>query len=178
MSDHSIRLVFDPQRTKLSTIAHLMGRIGYQLSPLDRSRDQHIQQESKRLLVQIAIAGFLAANSMWIAVALYAGEFSGVVFEYRYFLGLVGTALGTLAVAGPGRTFFVGALASLKSRTPHMDLPIAVGLSVGTVVGMINGGAGVSVVDRTVDPISAATACGPRRGPDVANYAAARNSHC
>jgi Cu2+-exporting ATPase len=138
MSDHSIRLVFDPQRTKLSEIALLMGRMGYQLSPLDRSRDEHIQQESKRLLAQIAIAGFLAANSMWIAVALYAGEFSGVVFEYRYFLGLTGTALGMLAVAGPGRTFFVGALASLKTRTPHMDLPIAIGLSVGTVVGIIN----------------------------------------
>ena len=138
MSDHTIRMVFDPQRTKLSAIAQLMGRMGYQLSPLDRSRDVHIANESKRLLVQIAIAGFLAANSMWIAVALYAGEFSGVVFEYRYFLGLMGTALGTLAVAGPGRTFFVGALASLKTRTPHMDLPIAIGLLVGTVVGIIN----------------------------------------
>ncbi len=138
MSDHSIRLMFDPQRTKLSTIAQLMGRMGYQLSLLDRSRDQHIQQESKRLLVQIASAGFLATNSMWIAVALYAGEFTGVVFEYRYFLGLIGTALGALAVAGPGRTFFVGALASLKTRTPHMDLPIAIGLFVGTVVGIIN----------------------------------------
>jgi len=131
-------LVFDPQRTKLSTIAQLMGRMGYQLSPLDRSRDQHIQRESRRLLVQIAIAGFLAANSMWIAVALYAGEFTGVVFEYRYFLGLMGTVLGTLAVAGPGRTFFHGAFASLRSRTPHMDLPIAIGLFVGTVVGIIN----------------------------------------
>jgi P-type Cu2+ transporter len=138
MSDHSIRLVFDPKRTKLSEIAQLMGRMGYQLSPLDRSRDEHIQQESKRLLVQIAVAGFLATNSMWIAVALYAGDFSGVVFEYRYFLGLMGTALGALAVAGPGRTFFVGALASLKTRTPHMDLPIAVGLLVGTGVGIIN----------------------------------------
>lgn len=138
MSDHTVRIVFDPRQTKLSAIAQLMGRMGYQLSPLDRSRDQHIQQESKRLLVQIAIAGFLATNSMWIAVALYAGEFTGVVYEYRYFLGLMGTTLGTLAVAGPGRTFFVGAIASLKSRTPHMDLPIAVGLFVGTVVGIIN----------------------------------------
>ena len=138
MSDHTIRMVFDPQQTKLSSIAQLMGRMGYQLAPLDRSRDEHIAEESKRLLVQIAIAGFLAANSMWIAVALYAGEFSGVVFEYRYFLGLMGTLLGALAVAGPGRTFFTGALASLKTRTPHMDLPIAIGLMVGTVVGIIN----------------------------------------
>jgi P-type Cu2+ transporter len=138
MSDHTMRIIFDPQRTKLSAIAQLMGRMGYQLAPLDRSRDEHIARESKRLLMQIAIAGFLATNSMWIAVALYAGEFSGLVYEYRYFLGLMGTALGALAVAGPGRTFFVGAIASLKTRTPHMDLPIAIGLLVGTVVGTIN----------------------------------------
>ncbi len=143
MSDHTLRIIFDPQRTKLSAIAQLLGRMGYQLSPLDRSRDEHIAQESKRLLVQIAIAGFLATNSMWIAVALYAGDFSGLVYEYRYFLGLLGTALGGLAVTGPGRTFFVGALASLKTRTPHMDLPIAIGLSVGTLVGIINAIRGV-----------------------------------
>ncbi len=138
MSDHTIRIVFDPRRTKLSVIAQLMGRMGYQLAPLDRSPDKHIEHESRRLLTQIAMAGFFAANSMWIAVALYAGEFSGVVFEYRYFLGLMGTALGVLAVVGPGRTFFVGALASLAARTPHMDFPIAIGLLVGTLVGIVN----------------------------------------
>ncbi len=149
MSDHTVQLIFDPQETKLSRIARLFDRLGYKLTPLDRSRDTHLQLENRRLLIQIAIAGFLAANAMWIAVALYAGDYSGLAPEFRYFLGLVGTALGTVAVIGPGRTFFVGALASLRTWTPHMDLPVALGLAAGMVVGAINAisGAGHTYFD-------------------------------
>ncbi|MEZ6137143.1 MAG: heavy metal translocating P-type ATPase [Pirellulaceae bacterium] len=142
MSDHTLRVIFDPQTTKLSQIAQLLDRLGYHLSPLDRSRDKHLETENRRLLTQIAIAAFLAANAMWIAVALYAGDYSGLEPGYRYFMGLVGTALGVTATLGPGRTFFVGALASLKTRTPHMDLPVALGLTVGTVAGTVNAIAG------------------------------------
>lgn len=138
MSDHSLRFVFDPQQIKLSRIAQLLDSLGYGLAPIDPNRDNQIQQTSRRLLTQIAIAGFLAANAMWIGVALYAGEFSGVEAQHRYFLGMVGTALGVGAVIGPGRTFFVGALASLRTWTPHMDLPVALGLSVGSTVGVFN----------------------------------------
>ncbi|QDV21782.1 heavy metal translocating P-type ATPase [Aureliella helgolandensis] len=136
MNQHTLQLAYDPGAIKLSQIAQLLDRLGYQLSPFDPSRQDHLQHENRRLLVQIAIAGFLAANAMWIAIGLYAGEFGGGSFDQSYFLGLVGTALGVASVAGPGRTFFVGALASLKTRTPHMDLPVALGLSVGTVVGI------------------------------------------
>lgn len=138
LSDHTLRIVYDAEQTKLSRIAALLDKMGYQLAPLDKTSDKHIELESRRLLIRIAVAGFLAANSMWIAVALYAGEFSGVAIEHRYFLGLVGTILGVLSVAGPGRTFFVGAIASLKTKTPHMDVPIALGLAVGTVMGLLN----------------------------------------
>lgn len=138
MSDHTVRVIFDPQATQLSRIARLLDQLGYRLTPLDRSRDTHLQVENRQLLIQIAIAGVLAANAMWIAVALYAGDFSGLAPEYRYFLGFMGTLLGTLAVVGPGRTFFVGALASLKARTPHMDVPVALGLAAGTAVGAYN----------------------------------------
>ncbi|MCA9134908.1 MAG: heavy metal translocating P-type ATPase, partial [Planctomycetales bacterium] len=116
MSDHTVQLVYDPQTIKLSEIAKFLDSLGYQLSPFDKTREKHLQAENRRLLIQIAIAGFLAANAMWIAVALYAGDFSGLAPEFRYFMGLMGTALGIAAVAGPGRTFFVGALASLKAR--------------------------------------------------------------
>jgi Cu2+-exporting ATPase len=136
MSDHTIQLTFDPTRTRMSAIAQTLDRLGYQLLPLDRSRDNHLRDENRRLLIQIAIAGFLAANAMWIAVALYAGQFTGVAEEHKYFFGLVGIVLGAAAVIGPGRTFFIGAMAALRTRTPHMDMPIALGLSVGTVAGV------------------------------------------
>lgn len=138
MSRHTIQLIWDPRTTQLSRLACFLDRLGYQLSPFDPSQHDPLEHENRRQLIQIAIAGFLAANAMWIAVALYAGHFSGVALELRYFLGLVGTTLGTLSVLGPGRTFFNGALAALRTRTPHMDLPVALGLAAGTSVGIWN----------------------------------------
>ncbi|MEZ6090408.1 MAG: heavy metal translocating P-type ATPase metal-binding domain-containing protein [Pirellulaceae bacterium] len=138
MSDHTIRIVFDPQQLRLSEIARVLDRLGYQLSPLTKELDDHFAIENRKLLIQIAVAGFCAANAMWIAIALYAGEASGVAEEHRTFLRVMGTGLGLLAVGLPGRTFFRGAIASLRTRTPHMDLPVALGLSVGSVVGLIH----------------------------------------
>lgn len=138
MSDHTIRLRFDRAKTKLSEIARLIGKLGYELAPLNTQREDRFRAENRRLLSQIAIAAFCASNAMWIAIALYAGEATGVVASQAYFLRLIGTFLGLTAVAIPGRTFFVGAIASFRTRTPHMDLPVALGLSVGSVVGTVN----------------------------------------
>jgi len=138
LSDHTLRLLFDPTRIRLSQIARLLDRLGYELAPLTKNPDDHFRRENRQLLIQVAIAGFCAANAMWIAVALYAGAASGVAADHRFFLRMIGTGLGVAAVVFPGRTFFVGAWASLRTRTPHMDLPVALGLSVGTLVGGIN----------------------------------------
>lgn len=142
MAEHTIRFVFDVTLLKLSDIAALLNRLGYQLSPIKDHVQGHLQQENRRQLVQIAVAGFLAANAMWIAVALYAGEFTGVATEHRFFLTSMGTILGLASVLGPGRTFFRGAWGALQARTPHMDLPIALGLCVGSIVGTISGFSG------------------------------------
>lgn len=138
LSDHTLKLIYDPKQTKLSGIARFLDRLGYQLLPLDRSRENHLRQENRRMLIQIAIAGFFAANAMWIAVALYAGQFSGLAAEHKYLFELVGMGLGSAAVFGPGRTFLRGAIASIKTRTPHMDLPIGLALFVGAVIGTWN----------------------------------------
>ena len=138
LSDHTLKIIYDPSTTKLSGIARFLDGLGYQLLPLDRTRENHLKQENRRLLVQIAIAGFLAANAMWIAVALYAGHFSGLAADQKYFFELIGMLLGTAAVCVPGRTFLKGAVAAVRARTPHMDLPIALALVVGAIVGCWN----------------------------------------
>jgi P-type Cu2+ transporter len=138
MSDHSINILFDPAVIRLSKIARLLHQLGYELMPLVRDDDHVFQKQNRKLLVQIAIAAFCASNAMWIAVGLYAGEASGVAWSHREFLRFIGTGLGLVSVFVPGRTFLFGALASLRSRTPHMDLPVALGLFVGSLAGIIS----------------------------------------
>ncbi len=146
MSDHTLKVIFDPKRIVMSDIARLMDRLGYEIAPLSAKRNDHFRLENRRMLVQIAIAGFCAMNAMWIAIALYAGDASGVDAGQRTFLRLIGTGLGIVAVTIPGRTFFKGAFASIRTRTPHMDLPVALGLSVGTIAGIVSAITGIGDV--------------------------------
>ena len=146
MSRHTIEIIFAPQQIKLSQIADLIGQLGYTAFPLTDQPVGAFAAENRRLLMRIAVAGFLAANAMWIAIALYAGDASWVAADHRSLLRLFGTGLGLASVLGPGRVFFVGALASLRTRTPHMDLPVALGLLVGSVVGGYNAFVGVGEV--------------------------------
>jgi Cu2+-exporting ATPase len=138
MNDHTIQIAFDPNVTPLSRIAGLLDRLGYSLSPISSQRDEPFLRENRRILIQIALAGFLAANAMWIAVALYSGGGDGsrIATEYRVFFHWFGMALGVASVLGPGKTFLRGAAASIRTRTPHMDLPVALGLLVGSVSGI------------------------------------------
>ncbi len=138
LSDHTLEAVFDPTQLRLSELASFVSRLGYQLAPLVESeRQQRDEVENRQHLVRIATAFFCAANAMWIAVALYAGAFSGMAAEHRWLLHWAGVLLGLISVAFPGRTFFRGALAALRTRTPHMDLPVALGLLVGAVAGLV-----------------------------------------
>ncbi len=138
LSDHTLEAVYDPQTMKLSEVATLVSRLGYQVAPLVESKRQLREAaENRQHLVRIAIAGFCAMNSMWLAVALYAGTFSGIAPEHRWLLHWAGVILGMISVAFPGRVFFRGAWAALRTRTPHMDLPVALGLSVGAIAGLV-----------------------------------------
>lgn len=139
LHDHSIEVTFDPSATKLSKIAEQLAGIGYRIFPwTDGSAAQRYRAESRQRLVQIAIAGFCAMNAMWIAVGIYAGQFSGIAESQITLLRFAGVMLGMIAAFGPGRQFFQGALAAIKTRTPHMDLPISLGVGVGAIAGVFS----------------------------------------
>ena len=45
---------------------------------------------------------------------------------------------GMIALAWPGSLFFRGAWAALRTKTAHLDLPIAIGLAAGGIAGTVN----------------------------------------
>ncbi len=139
LHDHSVEVTYDPQQTQLPEIAARLSRIGYRVTPwVEGSSSERYRQESRQRLVQIAIAGFCAMNAMWLAVGIYAGEHSGILFSHVQLLRIAGVILGLIAAFGPGWTFFRGAWAAIKTRTPHMDIPLALGIGVGAIAGVIS----------------------------------------
>ncbi|MCG8652883.1 MAG: heavy metal translocating P-type ATPase metal-binding domain-containing protein, partial [Pirellulales bacterium] len=107
MHARTVEVVFDPAVTRLSQIGELLFRLGYRVSAWrEELQNQKDSDDSQRLMVDIAVAGFCAANAMWIAIALYAGQFSGMAAGHVTLLRVAGVVLGALAVIFPGRVFF------------------------------------------------------------------------
>ena len=144
MSDQTVELVYDPTRTQPIDVSRKLGKLGYSLAPwtVDSEDDQGFREQQREHLSGIALAVFFAANAMWIGIALYAGEATGMTAGHETFLRWVGTLLAVLAVALPGRIFFHTAWQAIQTRTPHIDIPIALSLLIGTIgslVGVVRG---------------------------------------
>ncbi|HXS19434.1 MAG TPA: heavy metal translocating P-type ATPase metal-binding domain-containing protein, partial [Polyangiaceae bacterium] len=128
-----VDVTFDPTRAKLSGVARALARLGYTPRPF-RAREAQAarQRELRGLLLRMGVAGACAGNVMLMAFALYSGEFgfeeAGTMDHAtrRFF------ELGSLVVSLPslwaGGLFFRGAWGALRTRSPHMDLPIAIGI--------------------------------------------------
>ncbi len=135
----TIDLVWQPESVRLSDIARQVARLGYRVQPLVSSRRAHEQKALVRQqLIQIAIAGACSGNVMLLALAIYLGEWTGMAAEHVQLLRFACTAVGLVALLGPGSVFFRGAWYALKTGTPHMDLPVALGLGVGAASGVWN----------------------------------------
>ena len=124
------------QATPLSALARTLDRLGYQPHPMKRGEAQERRrQEARANLLRIAVAGALAGNVMGIAFALYGAYLNGMEESLRDFFRWTALVLTAISLLWPGRVFFIGAWASLRTRTPHMDLPIAIGIGAGFLGG-------------------------------------------
>ncbi len=132
-------IVWVDDAVQLSRIARSLDSLGYPVHPYRVSQMEEIKKkEYRQHLIRIAIAGACMSNVMVIAFALYGGMFSGMDMSYRSYFRWVSLAITLIAVLGPGKTFFVGALSSFRTRMMHMDLPVAIALTAGTVWGGYN----------------------------------------
>lgn len=127
-----LRVTWENERAPLSEIARALDSLGYRPHPSDASAAVALERRGDRaLLLRVGLSGAAAGNVMLMALALYSGAFGGMTPEYvslfRWFSLLITTPTVFLA----GSVFFRGALAALRTRTPHMDLPVSVGILAG-----------------------------------------------
>ncbi len=124
-------ITWRPAHTRLSAIGRALDRLGYTPHIHGASRAQEARRaEDRASLARLGVAAACAMNLMFLHGALYAGDYSGMAANFeRFFRGL------SLVVAVPvlvysARPFFQTALAGLKARVVHIDLPIAIALAV------------------------------------------------
>jgi Cu2+-exporting ATPase len=135
----SVRVRWHPDQIQLSRIAAVLFQLGYRPYPSRASeKSRRREEENRRHLVRIGIAAAAAGNNMLIAASLYLGMFSYMSLGMEWMLRVASCVVGLVAFFGPGRVFIRGAVGALRTWTPHMDLPIALGLTAGTVAGLVN----------------------------------------
>lgn len=135
----TVRVTWQLATVQLSQIAQTLAQLGYPPHPVGRAKQDDIrQQENRRHLIRLGVAGAAAGNNMLIAIALYLGMFSHIGESTVVLLRWTSCLLGTISVVWPGSVFFRGGWYAWRTWTPHMDLPIALGLGAGLISGIVN----------------------------------------
>jgi P-type Cu2+ transporter len=86
-------------------------------------------------LVRLGVAGAIAGNVMLLSFALYSGAFQGMAPEFRRLFEVASMIISVPSLSYCAMEFYRGALSSIRTRTPHMDLPVSLGILAGALWG-------------------------------------------
>ncbi|MGW8266863.1 MAG: heavy metal translocating P-type ATPase, partial [Longimicrobiales bacterium] len=126
------RVKWDPTKVKLGEVAGRISALGY--------RPRILGEEGlpdTDLLVRLGVAAFAAMNIMMLSAALYTGWLGGMDPRYVALFQWISLALAAPVAIWCAEPFFVAAASGLRHGILHMDLPIALGVSVLFVHGAV-----------------------------------------
>lgn len=127
-TNNKATIVWADDVVKLSGIIDMIRAIGYNAFPYDASiQEARANQERKEYYLKMSVALFGTMNIMWIAVAQYAGYFTGIAQDMKTVLNVAEGVLATPVLFYSGWVFFRGAYFGLKTRVVNMDLLVATG---------------------------------------------------
>ena len=124
---------FDPRVIRLAEVATLLESLGYppdlNLADLERPSNPI----SRRLWLQVAVAGFAFGNTMLFSLPAYFGlgsrldTFSGP--EFKAMFGWLSLALSIPVVVFSAADYWRSCLFSLRQRRMSIEVPIAAGIA-------------------------------------------------
>lgn len=127
-TNNKARLVWDSKILKLSKIIDMIRAIGYNAYPYDATMQEvRANKERKEYYLRMAVAAFASMNMMWIAIAQYAGYFTGMTQEIKTILNIAEWVLATPALFYSGWVFYRGAYYGLRNGTVTMDMLVVTG---------------------------------------------------
>lgn len=118
-----VELIWDPAQGELKEFLGEVEKFGYRLGPSRKGVHKH----SRGLLMRMAVSISMAMNVMMFSLSYYFGlapEDGGL---YMFF-GWLSLVLASVSVIAGGGVFFKGAIAGLKRRVAHLDVPISLGM--------------------------------------------------
>ena len=136
-TNNKATIVWDDDTVKLSQIVDTIRAIGYNAFPYDPSiQESRANKERKDYYYRMAVAIFATMNVMWIAVAQYAGYFTGIKQDMKTILNIAEWVLATPVLFYSGWVFFRGAYYGIKTKTVNMDILVATGATLTYIYSM------------------------------------------
>jgi Cu2+-exporting ATPase len=137
-ADHRALVRFDPGVTSVRALSGAVEALGYEAIPYDpETLDRPQRTRARAELARLLVAGFLAMNVMWLAIALYIGTYQGMDAETQRALRWLAAALSVPALAWCGSPFFRGAWRGLARRELSMDLPVSLAIATAFVTNVV-----------------------------------------
>lgn len=125
---HRAYVIFDPNATHIPHILNTIASIGYSASIYDpNTQDKRAKKEHESHYIALVVGIFSTMNVMWIAIASYAGYFSGMDSSMAFKLHIASWILSSLTLFITGAGFFRGAFYGLKHGFLGMDLGVSLG---------------------------------------------------
>jgi len=127
-TNNKAKVIWDPEEIQLSKIIETIRSIGYNAYPYDASlQEERANKTKKSYYSRILMGVFGTMNIMWIAIAQYAGYFTGMQQGFKDILNVAEFILATPVLFYSGWIFFRGAYYGFKNRIVNMDTLVASG---------------------------------------------------
>ncbi len=129
---------FDTQKIKLSEVVALLSNIGYE--PLitlndvqeqnNAQKDTKIRQANRRLIAQIAVAGFVFGNVMMLSFPEYFGFDSFSEHHFKPLFNALNLILSLPVLFFSGQNYIAISYQNLRKGILQVDFPLALGMLV------------------------------------------------
>lgn len=128
-STHRAHVTWDDTQLHLSDILKAIAAIGYIAHPFDPGRQEQVQKKEKsQALRKLFVAGLGTMQVMMLAIAMYAGDYSGMEQNIEQFMRWVSLLLTIPVILYSARGFFVTAWRDLKRRQLSMEVPVSLAI--------------------------------------------------
>jgi Cu+-exporting ATPase len=127
-TNNKARIVWDGGKIKLSQIIDKIRAIGYDAVPYDsRIQEEGANRLRRANYTKMIVGVFATMNIMWIAVALYAGYFTGIEEGHKNILHLAEFLLASVTLFYSGSIFYKGAFTAARHGFVTMDTLVSTG---------------------------------------------------
>jgi P-type Cu2+ transporter len=126
LTNHRLVIRWRPQQQALSGLLEVLYRLGYRASPFSATQAEEArQQEGKRAIRRLAVAGIGMMQVMMLAVPLYVGMAS----QYEFFMRIASMVMTLPVILFSAQPFFVATLRDLRTRHLTMDVPVSLAIT-------------------------------------------------